>query len=443
MAVDSTDRVIFSESCSKIDSLTSEPSSKDTAVPSLATAAQIKPKPELSEIRNIAYHVTPPTVPNTRTTPITNDLKRTDPFQFGSRFLEDTDDVFAWNAWDHVDPSQDPLYVSYSSSQYAFQREHAASDFDRRRFNADPKKWWNKFYGNNTANFFKDRKWLRQEFPVLGAATGITDEEIRVRLAGPDVAESAAAAAHNDVQVRSQEKVVDGPWNVILEIGAGAGNTAFPLLKDNRNPELMIHACDFSSTSVKLIKGSKLYNPEHLNAFQWDMSTEYLPPEVRPGTVDIVMLIFAFSALAPSQWSKAIQNIWDVLRPGGEVCFRDYGRGDLAQVRFKKGRWLGENFYVRGDGTRVYFFEQEELKRIWSGEVVKMADQAQHPLDDDGGEHTENSDNRGNHEHSPEFEIIHLGTDRRLLVNRQKQLKMYRCWQQGRFRKPETATASV
>ena len=34
------------------------------------------------------------------------------------------------------------------------------------------------------------------------------------------------------------------------------------------------------------------------------------------------------------------------------------------------------------------------------------------------------------------FDIVTLGVDRRMLVNRQKQLKMYRCWMQGRFKKP-------
>ena len=170
-----------------------------------------------------------------------------------------------------------------------------------------------------------------------------------------------------------------------------------------------------------MIRGNEMYdNGINIQADVWDVAGDGLPPGLGESSVDIVVMIFIFSALSPRQWKKAVSNIYKVLKPGGEVLFRDYGRGDLAQVRFKKGRYLEENFYIRGDGTRVYFFDKDELVKIWSG-------------NDQKAEETQDE--------NPSFEIVNLGVDRRLLVNRAKQLKMYRCWMQGRFRKQETPSS--
>ncbi|KAH0064057.1 methyltransferase, partial [Aureobasidium melanogenum] len=153
---------------------------------------------------------------------------------------------------------------------------------------------------------------------------------------------------------------------------------------------------------------------------------------------------FIFSALSPRQWAQAVKNVWNVLKPGGLVLFRDYGRGDLAQVRFKKGRYLEENFYIRGDGTRVYFFERDELADIWSGKLPANSfqiDTSEHTGDEDElAEKLKNAEISEDNK-MPAFEILNLGVDNRMLVNRQRKLKMYRCWMQGRFQKPATTSS--
>ncbi|KAL8670120.1 MAG: hypothetical protein Q9168_005329 [Polycauliona sp. 1 TL-2023] len=333
-------------------------------------------------------------VPPHRSHDPSNNLKRSDPFQFGSRYLLPEDNPYEFNAWDHVEPSAEDL-VRFES-QIEVQKAAPVSDFDRNRFNMEPEKWWNKFYANNTSNFFKDRKWLQQEFPVL--------KEVTRKNSGK---------------------------RTLLEVGAGAGNTCFPIMRGNENDELMVHACDFSQKAIDLIRENEAYDEKHILAEVWDVASSELPPGLKEGTVDVVLMVFIFSALHPTQWKQAVFNIWKLLKPDGEVCFRDYGRGDLAQVRMKKGRWMEENFYIRGDGTRVYFFGQDELRDIWSGELFRSENYQQSNADPG----IEPVESECTSLPTPLFNIASLGVDRRLLINRHKQLKMYRCWMQGRFQK--------
>ena len=43
------------------------------------------------------------------------------------------------------------------------------------------------------------------------------------------------------------------------------------------------------------------------------------------------------------------------------MLFRDYGLYDHAMLRFAPGHKISENFYVRQDGTRAYYFTTGEL----------------------------------------------------------------------------------
>ncbi|KAF3278546.1 hypothetical protein TWF970_004553 [Orbilia oligospora] len=280
----------------------------------------------------------------TQKQPKPDGLKRSDPFQFGTRYLEEGDDEFAFNAWDHVEVDDD--YKAYAEGQYDMQRSNP--------------------------------------FPILTTATAETSPPIR-----------------------------------LLEVGCGAGNTLFPILSSNKNPNFHIHGADFSKTSIELIRSNELYtlhHPKHVSASVWDLGNAdgVLPEGIEPESLDVVILIFVFSALHPDQWAYAVNNVNKCLKKGGKVLFRDYGRGDLAQVRFKKGRFLQENFYIRGDGTRVYFFDRDELGNIFDPKYKPQVE-----------EDTEREDTGMN--------TVLLGVDRRMLVNRARKIKMHRCWLQGLF----------
>lgn len=48
------------------------------------------------------------------------------------------------------------------------------------------------------------------------------------------------------------------------------------------------------------------------------------------------------------------------------MLFRDYAIGDLAQERFSsKDQKISENFYVRGDGTRAFYFTEQFLTALF------------------------------------------------------------------------------
>ncbi|KAJ7580195.1 S-adenosyl-L-methionine-dependent methyltransferase [Mycena floridula] len=309
---------------------------------------------------------------------------------FGSRFLTEEADVWSQNAWDHVPPPDDQEEII--SESLAKQRLGPVPDDDKVKYNEKPAKHWDNFYKANANNFFRDRKWLHNEFPELVSAAQPG--------AGPQT---------------------------IAEIGCGAGNSVFPMLTSNLNPELRLLAYDYSSHAVKLVQSNPLYASPPVGSIEaavWDLSSETLPPGLDVATVDIVVLVFVLSALHPNEWQMAINNVHKILKPGGLVVFRDYGRHDLTQLRFKTGRLLEENFYIRGDKTRVYFFDLGELSLMFTGAKRDPADEPE--ADQSALDQSIN----------PRFVTEQLGVDRRLIVNRKRQLKMYRVWMQGKFRKP-------
>jgi len=198
---------------------------------------------------------------------------------FGSRFLTEDKDVWSHNAWDHVPPPDDQAETIAAS--LTKQRSAPVPFQDQIKYNEKPAKYWDNFYKANSGNFFRDRKWLHQEFPEL-----------------VDAAKSDA-----------------GPMKIV-EIGCGAGNSVFPLLSSNENPDLSLYAYDYSSHAVKVVQHHPLYLDPPLgtiHASVWDLtSKDTLPDGLEEGTVDIVILVFVLSALHPDEWARAIANVYKV-----------------------------------------------------------------------------------------------------------------------------------
>ena len=70
------------------------------------------------------------------------------------------------------------------------------------------------------------------------------------------------------------------------------------------------------------------------------------------------------SAIKPTEFSRVLNDIHSVLKPGGRILFRDYAVNDMAMIRFGPGTKLGDRHYLRQDGTQSYFFERDSLRKL-------------------------------------------------------------------------------
>jgi len=321
---------------------------------------------------------------------------------------------------------------------------------------------WDIFYKHNRDKFFKDRHYLWRDFPDLvppgmekgrgerrggveGGGGGMDVEEEEEVKEGeregegdlqqlppssprPSSSSSSPSSHHpphnpqeenpemktnkNDNNDEDSENQLNTPaphHRILIELGCGVGNAVFPLLE--RDPNLFIYALDFSPRAISLVKAHPLY--KQTNRCQAFVHDAVLDPSLPPaltlhgGQADLCLCMYALSAMAPAKVKHVAAKIRAALKPGGRVLIRDYGRWDEAQLRFKKGHRLGENFYLRSDGTRAYYFSLEDLREMFG---VR-----------EGGR----------------FREVEAGYVRRQYINRGDAVTRRRVWVHARFEKPK------
>lgn len=271
--------------------------------------------------------------------------------------------------------------------------------------------YWDHFYAEKTINFFKDRNYLREEFGELMPEEVSADPRRWVDALEGDSESSAPPPrrpADIDVAAACAGRMV------VLEVGCAVGNGVLPMLRANK--QLFGLACDLSPVAVRLLQEKEEYRCGRCLAFPSDITRgvgeqptsehEAVEAVVPAGSVDFVTLLFVLSAIDPALHRGVIARLRSRLRPGGMVLFRDYGRGDLAQLRFAPGHWLGGDLYVRGDGTLAAFFEAEQLRADFE---------------------------------AAGFEVVECEYRRREIVNRGTGVAMPRVWVQGKFRRRDDA----
>ncbi|NWS93836.1 METL2 protein, partial [Mionectes macconnelli] len=331
----------------------------------------------------------------------------------GSRILTDPSKVFEHNMWDHMQWSQEEeesakkkaaenSLVKVQWEDQEILPEEKRQELKREERSSEPRKInsTNSFSHKNEMFDEREKYWKKN----YGGGSTAVHGYVHNKNQAETPSENPQGKNCGEELGRLESFPGSDATYRIFEVGCGAGNSVFPILEVVCNtPGTFLYCCDFASGAVELVKSHSSYNSAWCSAFVHDVCDDALPYPFPDEILDVILLVFVLSTIHPDRMQGVVNRLAKLLKPGGMLLFRDYGRYDTAQLRFKKGRCLSENFYVRGDGTRVYFFTKDEVWNMFS--LAGLT------------------------------EVQNL-VDRRLQVNRKKKVKMQRVWIQSKFQKP-------
>uniref|UniRef100_A0A061RNX5 Methyltransferase family protein n=1 Tax=Tetraselmis sp. GSL018 TaxID=582737 RepID=A0A061RNX5_9CHLO len=216
-------------------------------------------------------------------------------------------------SWEELRVKAEPLLASQTTCVSDNRFVHGSE--------CDSSAWEDFHSAHSTARFFKEKRYLVLEFPVL------VDQLLTKH---------------------------------VLEIGSGCGSSLLPVLREN--PAASATACDVSETALQLLRDAADRAgicPSRL--FAADAAAPEALARMQQLRADACLLVFTLSAVPPGSMRAVLTAAHAALRPGGLLLFRDYALYDMSQLRFPPEQRVGERLYRRLDGTLSYYFTAEDL----------------------------------------------------------------------------------
>lgn len=264
--------------------------------------------------------------------------------------------------------------------------------------------YWDKFHKDHMGQFYRPRRYILQAFPELQALVDSQDDKLtnvlevgcgngsnvyplleksnKIRLYVSDIAPTAVQSlGSHDMYGKcvGDGRIVPFLWCAVT----GRTPTPFsPILekkkrkKKRKSSVVHLHsafsehdkgALSDSSNVNSVIQKASLHSTLSLDALNT------LPIAIAEGgQMDIVLLTFLLSAIRPGEEQlAALRNIRSQLKEGGILCFRDYARYDMNQLRAKPENILSANLHVK-NGTFIYFFVLEDLPELFAAAGFRL-----------------------------------------------------------------------
>ncbi len=149
----------------------------------------------------------------------------------------------------------------------------------------------------------------------------------------------------------------------VLELGCGNGKNLPGMIEKGWN----ITAMDCSITALQLCR-PVVRATGRVHFVVGDAA--YLP--LRDSTIDAVFSLHVAGHLKGPGRFQLAREVFRVLKPGGQIVFRDFGVDDF---RCGKGQMTEPGTFHRGTGSFTHYFTGDEVARLFSAFECKFIDE--------------------------------------------------------------------